>query len=236
MAQALSDIYNSLNAGGYDQSRAAINGQMAALPAQYQAQEQGLDQQKTNAFTGITNQANNNGMFYSGAPVSEEQTYTGGTYLPALANLKAQQSQQTYGLQQALAGVNQAQTGAAQGILQNQTQNDQQNNYYNQMLQQNAQYNQRMAGMYGGGGSSGGGSASPYGMSQDNSGGMQFSMNGKPITMAQYAAGNGTSVNNILQQMNTPGAKSLLQQMSSAKTAAQQNALKQKYSYVFGGV
>lgn len=155
MAQPLSQIYASLNGGGYDQSRAAINQQMSTLPSYYQAQQQGLDQTEANQFQNINNDAAARGMTYSGAPIKEEQQYVGGTYLPAVAQLKQQQNDQTYGLQQALAGVNTNQTNAAQGILQNQIQNDQQNNYYNQMLQQNAQYNQRMAGMYGGSGSGG---------------------------------------------------------------------------------
>lgn len=158
MAQPLSDIYNSLNSA-YQPQRDLYQSQIANVGQQTQGQISGLNQQEQNAFTDIKNQANNNGMFYSGAPVQEQQKYVGGTYLPALANLQNNANNQTYGLQQALAGVGVNQTNAAQGIYQNQVSQDQQQNYYNQQLaMQNAQ-NQYMRTMYGGMSGGGGGTA-----------------------------------------------------------------------------
>jgi len=141
VAQALSDIYNSLNTA-YNPQRDLYNSQIAGLGAQTDAQVQGLGQQKQNAFNDITNGANANGMFYSGAPEQEQQRYVGGTYLPALANLQANASNQKYGLEQALAGVGVNQTNQANQIYQNQVGQDAQNNYYNQQLQMQQQQNQ----------------------------------------------------------------------------------------------
>jgi len=72
---------------------------MGELPAYYQAQQGGLDQAKTNAFGDITNMASSRGMSYSGMPIAEQSRYVGEKYLPAMAQLKQQQTQQQYGLQ-----------------------------------------------------------------------------------------------------------------------------------------
>lgn len=160
MAQALSDIYNSLNSA-YNPQRDLYNSQLGQVDQQAQGAIQGLNQQKVNAFQDITNQANNNGMFYSGAPVSEEQRYTGGTFLPAMANIQNNAQNQKYGLQQALAGVGVNQTNQANSIYQTQLDRDQQQAQFNQQLQMQQAQNQAMLNMYKGYGGGGGGQAAP---------------------------------------------------------------------------
>lgn len=52
------------------------------------AQVQGLDAAKAQAFNGIAQAATNKGMTFSGFTPNEQATYTGSTYLPALARLQ----------------------------------------------------------------------------------------------------------------------------------------------------
>lgn len=54
-----------------------------------QAQVQGLDVAKNQAFKTIDQNAQNKGMFFSGVSPDEQSQYTGATYLPALAQLQA---------------------------------------------------------------------------------------------------------------------------------------------------
>lgn len=49
----------------------------------------GLDAAKTNAFNTIEQNAQNKGMYFSGFSPNAQATYTGSTYLPALAKLQA---------------------------------------------------------------------------------------------------------------------------------------------------
>lgn len=78
-----------------------IDQQNAALQPQYdlldqsentneqsgQAQLQGLDAAKTNAFAGIGQDASNKGMAFSGFTPDSEAKYVGATYMPAVAQL-----------------------------------------------------------------------------------------------------------------------------------------------------
>lgn len=158
MAQALQDIYNSLNST-YNPQRDLINSQIQQLPGQYQAQQQGLDAQKNIAFQGVDNQANSRGMLYSGVPTQEDNNYIAANYLPAVANLKNQQNQQQYGLQSALNQVGQQQQQSAQSMYNTGLQNDMQQKYYDQQIALAQQQANMYANMYGRGGG-GGGSAS----------------------------------------------------------------------------
>lgn len=230
MADSLSSIYNSLNSA-YDPQRDLYNQQLGQVDQQTQAAQSGLQQQETNAFTGINNSSNANGTYYSGVTPSEEQTYVGGTYLPALANLQSSAQNQKFGIQQALAGVGVNQTNQANQIYGTQTAQDAQNNYYAQQLAMQKAYNSSY-----GGSSSSSAASNPYSVSYNSAGGLAFTNNGQPITAAQYAAATGTTVNNLLAQSKTSGDQAILQQMAAAKTTAQQNAIKAKYPQVFGGV
>ena len=123
MAQQLSEILSSLD-NVYKPQAAAIQQQQAALPAYYQAQQQGLDQTKNNAFQGITDSANSHGMFYSGAPIAEQQKYVGATYLPAVAGLQKDQQDQQFKLSSALSDVTGRQYNQAYDIQQKQQAQD----------------------------------------------------------------------------------------------------------------
>lgn len=83
-----------------------------------QAEEQGLNQAKTDAFQGITDQANRRGLFYSGVPIAEQAKYTGATFLPAVANLRSRYAQQKFDLTNALNKVTTDQYTQAYGVRQ----------------------------------------------------------------------------------------------------------------------
>lgn len=65
-----------------------LDSQITANDTSGQQQIQGLDAQKTTAFKGITQAANDRGGYFSGFTPDQEATYTAGTYLPALAQLQ----------------------------------------------------------------------------------------------------------------------------------------------------
>ena len=126
MAQQLSDILSSLDAV-YKPQAAAIQQQQATMPAYYQAQQQGLDNTKNQAFTDIGRSAEAKGMAYSGSPINEQQTYLGSTYMPAVAGLQKDQQAQDFKLSNALSDVTQRQYTQAYGIQQTQAAQDAKN-------------------------------------------------------------------------------------------------------------
>ncbi|MCA9324455.1 hypothetical protein KDA23_00075 [Candidatus Saccharibacteria bacterium] len=66
-----------------------INQDIKANAKAGEAQIAGLGAQKDQAFQDITQQANDNGMYFSGFSPDQQAKYTAGTYLPALAQLQA---------------------------------------------------------------------------------------------------------------------------------------------------
>lgn len=86
--QALNDIIGQITAAQAPE-QAQIDNNIAQNETSGAAQTQGLDAAKTAAFGGIENAANAKGMEFSGFSPNQEATYTGSTYLPALAKLQA---------------------------------------------------------------------------------------------------------------------------------------------------
>jgi len=62
--------------------------------------------------------ASSRGMSYSGMPIAEQSRYVGEKYLPAMAQLKQQQTQQQYGLQTNLNDIYSKRLTQAQGLQQ----------------------------------------------------------------------------------------------------------------------
>lgn len=78
-------------------------------------------------------------------------------------------------------------------------------------------------------------SAGAYSLGTDKSGGLQFSSNGKPITLAQYVNGTGGNWNTAVQllaQSKNPGDAQIIKDSSTMSQAQ----LVKKYPYVFGGM
>ena len=203
MAQALNDILTELN-GVYQPQKDLYNQQIQQLDPQMQAEQKGLDAAKSDAFSQITDQANRRGLFYSGIPVSEEQKYTGASYLPAVANLHSRYAQQRFNLQDALAKITQEQYLKGQDI------------YQTQLNRDAASRASGGAGGFGGlgdlSGVLGAGSNIPQGQygraTQKADGGFAFvDHTGKPISAAQYSQASGIPFRTLLQNMAQAGDK-----------------------------
>lgn len=117
MAREIDQIMQELEAA-YAPQKKQYQEQISALPSYYQAQTAGLEQARQNAFQDIVRRANARGVVYSGAPIQEQQIYTGERYLPALANLSQQEGTQTFNLRQALNKIGETQRLAAEQIRQ----------------------------------------------------------------------------------------------------------------------
>ena len=206
MAQQLQDIINSLNSV-YDPQKQLINQQMQAIPGQFQAQQAGLDQQKTNAFNGIDSNANARGVLYSGAPIAEQQRYLGTDYLPAVANLKNQQQNQTFGLQNQYNALGQAQNQQAQGVVNTQLDREQQDRQFQQQLASySAMYGNRGGGSYGGGGGAYNPAAFAQPAQQGQAPQVQQGQHGNPLSGIINGLGQGfnAGVHGVSQAFNQP--------------------------------
>lgn len=112
-----SQYYNQI-AGIYDPQRAIIAQQRAALEPAMQSQISALEQAKINAYRDIGTTARARGMQFSGFSPEQEARYTGATYLPALANVKAQYAAGMTSLDKALADIATAQGTQALNLYQ----------------------------------------------------------------------------------------------------------------------
>lgn len=117
MAREINQIIQELESA-YAPQKTQIQEQISALPSYYQAQAAGLEQARQNAYADIVRRANARGVAYSGAPIQEQQVYTGERYLPALAGLRQQEGTQTFNLQQALGKIGETQRLRAEEIRQ----------------------------------------------------------------------------------------------------------------------
>lgn len=117
MAREINQIIQELESA-YAPQKKQIQEQISALPSYYQAQAAGLEQARQNAYADIVRRANARGVAYSGAPIQEQQVYTGERYLPALAGLRQQEGTQTFNLQQALGKIGETQRLRAEEIRQ----------------------------------------------------------------------------------------------------------------------
>lgn len=143
--QNYGDYYNSLE-GVYAPQVQQIQQQQAALPAQFDAQRTALEQAKTNAFKGIANTANARGVYFSGFQPDQQATYTGATYLPAVAKVAAAQTQAQSQLQQALNDVTAKRTTHAQSLWQQELDRQQaQRQFEAKQAQDQQQYQQQLS-------------------------------------------------------------------------------------------
>jgi hypothetical protein len=117
MAREINQIIQELESA-YAPQKKQIQEQISALPSYYQSQVAGLEQARQNAYQDIVRRANARGVAYSGAPIQEQQVYTGERYLPALAGLRQQEGTQTFNLQQALGKIGETQRLRAEEIRQ----------------------------------------------------------------------------------------------------------------------
>lgn len=213
MARALDSILSELN-NVYNPQRDVIRQQQEAIDPALQAEEKGLNFAKNDAFQQITDQANRRGLFYSGIPVAEEQKYTGGTFLPALANLRSKYQQQRFNLSDALNKIQAEQYNQAYGIHQKEVTAEEEARRWNEQLA--ASSRAAGAGMaspsFGGGNGSVLGANGGFGMGRKKDGGFAFTdANGNPISAAVYSAATGIPFRTLLQSMANAGDSGALQ-------------------------
>lgn len=213
MARELSAILSELN-NVYDPQRQVVKQQQDAIDPALQAEEQGLEYAKKDAFGQIQDQANRRGMFYSGMPVAEEQRYTGGTYLPALANLRGKYGQQRFNLQDTLNKIQQDQYNNAYGIREREVEADEKRRQFDEQMAATERANAASRAAAGSGMASPsfglGGGAAPeaggFGMQKRANGGFNFvGPGGQAVSAATYAASTGVPFRTLLQQMASQG-------------------------------
>lgn len=207
MARELTAILSELN-NIYDPQRQSVRQQQEAIDPALQAEEKGLEYAKRDAFDQISNTANRRGMFYSGMPIAEEQRYTGGTYLPALANLRGKYQQQRFNLNDTLNKIQSDQYNQAYGLRQKELDAEEEQRRFDAQLAAQSAASRAAAGS-GYSPSFGAGAAQEgpgYGMSKRANGGYNFvGPNGQAVSAASYAAATGIPFRTLLQQMANGG-------------------------------
>lgn len=146
MARALDQILQELHAV-YNPQRDQYNQALSQVDPQQQAEEQGLQSAKTDAFSQIETAANRRGVFYGGMPIAEEQRYTGQNFLPSLANMRSKYAQQKFDLTNALHKVTTDEYSQADSIRQTELDRDEkQREFDTQMAAQEAASRRASAG------------------------------------------------------------------------------------------
>jgi hypothetical protein len=208
LAQALSDIIQSLDAG-YAPSRQLIQSQVDALPQQEQAQQQGLQAQANQSYNDITNAARDKGMGFSGIPIAEQAKYNATTFLPAVANLQSSMNNQKTSLLGALNTSNQDELKTAMGIQQNQQQIDATNAARAAATRASAASSGgSLASLFGGGAAQQQAAAKPAMTPKQNGQGFNFTdPNGSAISAASYAKLTNQPIGAVLRTMGQAGDK-----------------------------
>jgi hypothetical protein len=215
MARSLDQILTELNAVYQPQKDQYSSAITAVDPAQ-QAEEQGLNAAKTDAFSQIETAANRRGVFYGGMPIAEEQRYTGAQFLPSVANLRSKYAQQKFDLTNALNKVTSDEYNNANSIHQTELDREEKQREFDAQLAAQEEASRRAASAgagfgvpsFGGlGGPSGGGSGGANASySQKPGGGFAFTgANGQPVSAATYSQLTGIPFRSLLQSMANAG-------------------------------
>jgi hypothetical protein len=117
--QSLDELY-ALTNSIYDPQRAVVRDQMTATQQSGQAEEQALEFKKGQAFKDIAQLASNKKMLFSGFAPDQQAKYTGGTFLPAQAQLRSKVQDNIARLQSALLGIDTDQRKTAMGTREKQ--------------------------------------------------------------------------------------------------------------------
>lgn len=236
--------YNQLNPI-YDPQRAIINQQMAGLPEQYQQGLSALEQAKINAYRDIGTTAQGRGMQFSGFSPEQQARYLGATYMPAVANLKAKQTEQQTALQKALADISSAQQTQALNLYQTEATRKQQAEQWQKEMDWKAQQAELdrqasiKAAQYsrssGGGGSTTTATTTGAGYyyTPSKSGGYNFfDAAGKPISGYEYAKNTGQGLYGLLSASNDAGDHKIAADIAAGMQIGE---LRKRYPWVFGG-
>lgn len=224
MARSLDAILAELEPG-YSGSRNAINTQLSALPAQYEADLSGLNAQLKDANDNILSGARQRGLGFSGIPVGEQARYAATNFAPAVARLKSDQIGRTTSLQDALNSLDRDRREKAVGIRSNEEALDEQRRQFDAKVAFDREMADRAereaararaasgsAGFSLGGGGGGGpsladlwnGGGAPK--MSGKAGAFKFTdANGRPVSALTYSQLTGQSFRSLLQQMANAG-------------------------------
>lgn len=119
----------------YAGDRKLIKKKQAALPGQYKAEFAGLEAKADQANDNILAGARRRGIGFSGIPIGEQAEYQATEYMPALARLRGQQSEERMSLQAALNDIYRNQRQAAMGIREQELARAQQERQFQQQMQ-----------------------------------------------------------------------------------------------------
>lgn len=216
----------------YDPQRQDIQSQIGQTTDAGQAAEQGLAATQNNAFQNIAQMASNKGMLFSGFTPDQQAKYNAGTYMPALANLKAKVGDNIAKLQSALIGLD---TDQRKGAMSEQANQQSQVADFNKMQDQRAYdeqvrqeaYQQELKKIDYQNSTKGSAGLSPYEMAQlvnnnrdyiaknykqtvgqGDGGGMAYTgPGGAPLSAHQYSIETGRPLTDVLAADATPYAQ-----------------------------
>jgi len=212
----------------YAPDRQLYQGQLNALPQQYDAQVSGLDAKLKSANENIITGARARGLGFSGIPLAEQAQYAATDYAPAVANLRTQQEQTRTGILSALNGLARERNNQATSLYNDNRNYDLQQR---QFKESQRQFNENLklqrsqagsgsagAGSYLGGldgllGGGGAGSAPQQAaakgvqakMTQRKGGGFNFTIGGKSVSAATYAKATKIPFRSLLATMAKNG-------------------------------
>jgi hypothetical protein len=133
LAKSLDAILAELDAS-YAPQRQSIQTRMDALPAQADAEIEGLKATQQQAFQDILGGARDRGMGFSGVPIAEQSRYTASSFLPAVARVRQSQNESKQSLFDALNNINLQKQQFGQGIYQQELDRDEQSRQFNESL------------------------------------------------------------------------------------------------------
>jgi len=207
MARGLDEILRELDAS-YNPQKQSINERIAALPAQADAEIEGLKGQQTQAFDDILSGARSRGLGFSGIPLGEQAKYTSSQFLPAVARVRTSQNENQRSLSDALNSINLDQNKYAQTLRQTELDREQQERQFQQQLrasQAAAAMPSFGGGTTGGAGAAAGSVAGVRSVQRGDKGFNFFDSAGNPISAAVYAQSKGQSFRTVLQEMANAG-------------------------------
>lgn len=181
MAQTLQQVIQSLNSV-YNPQVGLLRERQKALPAQMQAEEQGLQAKQTQAYDEILGGARRRGMGFSGIPLAEQAKYNSTEYMPALARLRQQSKDQAMSLEEAILGVRERQQGTGMSYWQALNAQDQWQREFNERKRQ-FELGLAESRRASGGGGGGGGFAPSFGGVSMGGGAKPASPAGVPASM-----------------------------------------------------
>lgn len=233
MARELSDIikeldtvYNPLKQAARDE----YNKEVPLVEADLQAQEQGLQRAKENAFGDIDTRANRRGMFFSGIPLKEQAQYVGSDFLPAVASLKnryfSKKNSLYDAMMRAITGYDAEASNKAMGIRQNELALDEERRQFEaRMAFEREQAARAAAGGGGAGGISpslgftGTGGGSPTVSSQQATMGKINVMGASPLILQQ-------AYNDVQTRVNSNDANAIRSDYQATATSAMNGNLR----------